>query len=350
MSGSAGSTTGLPSRYGCLVLFRRLARRLALASASPTALAATIALASAAFVCTTSLTGCQDKDQEISGQIRIATGNPGAVYHRYGTVYADLLRQRSPKIHATVIPTAASAENVLMIKRGAANVAFTQADAVTADDAASVATLARLYEDCLHLVVRADDPIRSIADLRGKKVSIGGVGSGTEVTAIRLLTVTAADQDRPVAVQDLTIERWGLDSSTEALKDGTIDAFFFSGGLPVDLIATLAKQLPVRLIDLGRYVIPMRRAFGDHYTERVVPKTTYGIAPAVSIGIPNYLVVPTTMPSQTAYALTEVLLSGKGDLAAAHPVGASLNRRDAISTPPLPLHPGAARYYRDVKI
>ena len=307
------------------------------------AVSALLVVLAAATVAPTA--GCQQVDTRITGQIRIATGSSAAVYYRYGVAYRDLIHRLLPRIEPSVLTTAASAANVAMVEQGDAQVGFTQADIVTLARPGSLAALARIYDDHLHLVVRAEDSFTNLPALRGRRVSIGETGSGTEVTALRLLTVAGIAPDR-----GLTASRLGLDASVTALQTGLIDAFFFSGGLPVAAIAGLAANRPIRLIGLREYVAPLRRAFGDHYTERVVPSSAYHAPPVVTIGIPNYLVVAGTMSDAMAYALTWALFTGRERITRAHPVGASLGHRTAIGTPPLPLHPGAARYYRAAKI
>jgi len=292
---------------------------------------------------------CQSGEQAPSGRIRIATGSQAAVYYAYGTAMAQLIRNKLPDVQPSVLVTAASAENVNLVLGGSAEVGFTQADiaAERADRSpGQLVSLARLYDDYVHLVVRQPSDIHTLEDLRGHKVSLGAPGSGTGVTAGRLLSVRKDD-----LADSLQRQQLGLDDSVKAIREGSIDAFFFSGGLPVAAIDTLAKSVAIRLIDLHEYVPLLRKAFGEYYTERVVPRSTYsGVEPTLTIGIPNYLVVNATMPEPMAYALTKLLFEGRDALARAHPAGARLNIRAAVSTPPLGLHPGAANYYRDVKV
>jgi TRAP transporter TAXI family solute receptor len=293
------------------------------------------------------LVACSSGEPEPSGPLRIATGSQTAVYYLYGGAIATLIRQRLPKVQPSVLVTAASAQNVKMVLEGSAEVGFTQADiaADTSNAPAALAALARLYDDYVHLVVRRTGPIQSLADLIGRKVSIGAPGSGTGITANRLLTVGL--NGLPGRVNTL---QYGLDDSAAALRDGRIDAFFFSGGLPVRAIASLAQSVTVRLVDLHDYVERLRAQYGEYYADRVVPRSTYsGVEATQTIGIPNYLVVRASMAESMAYALTKLLFDGRDTLAKAHPAGARLNVRSAISTPPLNLHPGAARYYRSVK-
>ena len=127
-------------------------------------------------------------------EIRIATGSPTAVYYAFGQSLATILNRELPGVTASVLVTAASAENVELVSSGEAELGFTQADVLSAGtaDGTGLIAVARVYDDLLHLVTRADGPIHRLADLRGRRVSIGAPGSGTEITASRLLHVARA--------------------------------------------------------------------------------------------------------------------------------------------------------------
>lgn len=294
------------------------------------------------------LTACESDGAEATGTLRIATGSTGAVYYRYGMAIADLAKRYLPNVHASVLPTNASKDNVVAVLGNQAEVGFSQAD--TAGEGAKavpgqLAALARIYDDYVHLVVSRDSPIVTVDDLRGKRVSVGVAGSGTAGTADHILDVAAAGLKAAIDQRTLNLEQ-----SVEALKRREIDAFFFSGGLAVGSIQALAAAFPIRLIALDKLVLPLRERFGEYYAERVVPASAYqGISPTVAIGIPNYLIVRTSMPEPLAYGVTRLLFEGRDELAKAHQAAARLNIRAAISTPPLPLHPGAVRYYRQQK-
>jgi TRAP transporter TAXI family solute receptor len=302
-----------------------------------------IALATTTLATATLASGCGGSAAKPQ-VLRIATGSTGAVYYRYGQALAAIINRELPGVRAIALPTAASAVNVEMLKHGQAEVAFTQADILNADRDAGLAALARVYDDELHLVVPKDSPIRTLKDLRGHKVSVGASGSGTEVTAKRLLSVAGLLEGNAIAK-----EQFGLDASTAALRSGRIDAFFFSGGLPVEAIAELARQGLIRLVDLSG-LVPNMRTLSDVYNERGVPASVYPGIPSVStIGDPNYLLVSRSLPDQIAYDITRILIQRREELGKAHPAAEWLDSRTAINTTPLPLHPGAIRFYRDTK-
>ncbi|WP_231934740.1 TAXI family TRAP transporter solute-binding subunit [Micromonospora viridifaciens] len=290
------------------------------------------------------LAACRDAPTQ-PVRIRIATGSPTAVYHAFGQSLATILNRELPGVQASVVVTAASAQNVRLVGSGEAELGFTQADVLPPDSAEHPAVLAvaRVYDDLLHLVTTAGGPVRTLADLRGRRVSVGADGSGTEITATRLLEVAQLGGDQ------IRKEHLGLDDSVAALSAGRIDAFFFSGGLPVRGVANLADSTAIRLIDLGDWVEPLRRGYGQVYVTRDVPRSVYGVEPVSTVANPNYLVVRADLPEPLVREVTRLLMERREELAAAHPAAGRMSPRSAIATTPLPLHPGATDWYRATK-
>lgn len=291
-----------------------------------------------------SLAGCRDERTE-PVQIRIATGSPTAVYHAFGQSLATILNRELPGVEASVVVTAASAENVRLVGSGAAELGFTQADVLppNLDARPPVVAVARVYDDLLHLVTTIASPVRTVTDLRGRPVSVGASGSGTEITATRLLDVAGLDGAA------VTREHLGLDASVAALRAGRIEAFFFSGGLPVRAIEQLAATIPIRLVDLGEWTEPMRRNLREVYVSRDIPSSVYGADPVTTVANPNYLVVRADVPESLVRDVTRLLMDRREELATAHPAAGRMSARAAIATAPLPLHPGAAAWYRSNK-
>ncbi|MEH1101437.1 TAXI family TRAP transporter solute-binding subunit [Micromonospora sp. CPCC 205561] len=315
--------------------FRRLRPR----PARPPALLALLLVATLPGVA-----GCQDSpDPPV--RIRIATGSPTAVYHAFGQSLAAILNRELPDVRASVVVTAASAENVRLVGAGEAELGFTQADVLPAAPAAhpSVVAVARVYDDLLHLVTTAGGPVRTLADLRGRRVSVGAPGSGTEITAVRLLEVARLGGER------VRQERLGLDDSVAALRAGKIDAFFFSGGLPVRAVEQLAGDSATRIVDLGEWTGPLRESNPEVYVSRDIPRSVYGTDPVTTVANPNFLIVRADLPTPLIREVTRLLMERRQELAAAHPAAGRMSPRSAIATAPLPLHPGAADWYRAAK-
>lgn len=282
-------------------------------------------------------------------ELVIATGDRGGVYFAYGEAYARAVRVLTA---VNVLETAASVENLRLVGAGRAHVGFTLADSAALAVAGRppftgsqpIDALARLYDNYTHLVVRAEAPITTLADLRGGTVSTGAAGSGTELIAVRLLEATGLGPD------DLRRVSLGLSQSANALAARRITGFFFSGGLPTQAISELAEGVPIRLVELGSYVPPLRARFGEFYGQLSIARATYGLSGDVTtVGVPNLLVVRADLDPTLAHALTRLLFAAKPRLALAHPEARRLNLRAAIATYPLNLHPGAVRYYRATK-
>ncbi|MER7459766.1 TAXI family TRAP transporter solute-binding subunit [Micromonospora sp. NPDC126480] len=290
------------------------------------------------------LAGCR-KDAGPPVQIRIATGSPTAVYHAFGQSLATILNRELPNVRASVVVTPASAENVRLVGSGAAELGFTQADVLPAGPGAdpAVAAVARVYDDLLHLVTTAASGVRTLADLRGRRVSVGAPGSGTEITVSRLLDVARLGGD------GVRRERLGLDDSVAALREGRVDAFFFSGGLPVGAVAALASDRHVRMVDLGAWTEPLRARHPGFYVSRDIPRSVYGVDPVTTVANPNFLIVRADLPQRLVREVTRLLMERREELASAHPAAGRMSPRSAITTTPLPLHPGAAAWYRETK-
>ncbi|MGI5522235.1 TAXI family TRAP transporter solute-binding subunit [Micromonospora sp. CA-259024] len=305
--------------------------------------AGTAALLTVLLTATLTVAGCQDAPTEPTS-IRIATGSPTAVYYAFGQSLAAILNREMPEVRASVVVTAASAENVQLVGSGGAELGFTQADVLpTAGGNPSVDAIARVYDDQLHLVTTGGGAIRTVADLRGRRVSVGAPGSGTEITATRLLEVARLGGD------EVRQERLGLDDSVAALRSGRIDAFFFSGGLPVQGIKELAWRSATRIVDLSEWTEPLRSRYGQVYVSRDIPRSVYGVDAVTTVADPNYLIVRADLPEPLVREVTRLLMERRAELAAAHPAAGRMSPRSAIVTAPLSLHPGAAAWYRAAK-
>ncbi len=293
-------------------------------------------------------------------RISLGTGGEGGVYHAYGSALAAVSEERDDT-EVIALTTAASVENNRRVASGALDAAFTIADVAALavngeppfEEPLPITAVARLYDNHTHVVVRADSPYHRVSDLAGTTVSVGSLGSGTEMMAERLLDLAGVPEAVPgagPAAGAAVRLRLSVETSARALESGRVEAFFWSGGLPTQAVADLAERTPVRLIDLGEHVPELVDRYGDFFSELPVPTGTYPGVPAVrTAGVPSLMVVHRDMPDATAEALTRLLFGSRAELAAFHPVALQLHPRLAISTLPVPLHPGAAAYYHEVK-
>lgn len=287
--------------------------------------------------------------------LSIATGGTGGVYYPYGGGIAKILNENLHGVRATAEVTAASVDNLKLIRDGRADLAFTLADTL-ADAVAGrgafdgrpvpAASLAVLYSNYTQVVTLKSSGITSIADLKGRAVSTGSPGSGTEVIAFRLLRAAGVDPDRDVRHQAL-----GVSESADALKDGKVDAFFFSGGLPTAAIQDLSHTpgIAIRLLPSVEWLQALRRDFGDVYFDLQVPPGAYpGVEnPVPVVGVANVLVVNRSMPDALARDVTRLLFEKHDELAAIHPEARSLSLQTATKGSPAGFHPGAVALYRE---
>lgn len=284
-------------------------------------------------------------------RLSIATGGTSGVYYVYGGGLANVLSQNVEGMTATAEATSASVDNMLLIGNGGSDLAFVLAD--TATDAVQGETesftepieasaLANLYTNYTQVVALADSGITDIASLEGRTVSVGAPGSGTEVIALRVLGAAGLDPQNDISPVGLSVAE-----SVAALRDGSIEAFFWSGGLPTAGITDLATSDEIVLLSTTEYLSALQEEFGEAYEEHVVPAGTYsGYDEEVGvIGVPNLLMVNNNMNEETAYQITKTLFEQQEALTQVHPEAANLDMETAQETGEIELHPGAQRYY-----
>lgn len=304
----------------------------------------------ALVACAAVLAGCSG-GAVVEEPVTVSGGGTTGIYYSFGRELAGVLSAEFD-VDAGVIETGGSIENLRNLGERRVQLAFSAADA--AGDAAAgrppfdeplpVLAAARVYDDFVHLIVPADSLIMSIEDLRGRSVSFGAPGSGTEVIAGRLLAAAG------IGVAEVSNAQLGIDDSIEALRSGQIEAFFWSGGLSTPGIAELSDSFAIRLVELSPLVDELRADYGSGYRPGVVPQGTYGLPRDVTtLAVPNFLMVRADAPNEFVYETLEVLFGEQSTIAANVPAAALLDMHRAIYTDPVDLHPGAVEYYRDAK-
>ena len=286
------------------------------------------------------------------GQLTIATGGTGGVYYPLGGGLADLISENVDGYTATVTETNASVDNMFLIADGDADIAFslgdTAADAVTGTgtdfegEPIEACALARIYNNFTQLVASTDSGVATVEDLRGKRVSLGATGSGTEVIALRILEAAGIDPDADIERQQL-----GVDETVAALRDGTLDAGFWSGGLPTGALTDYATTGDMVLVPTGELAEAMAEEHGEFYLEEPIPADTYeGQTEDVSsVVVPNVLVVNTSMDEQLQQDLTALLFDQRDALMDVHPAAEALDVETASDIPFMDVCPGAQAYY-----
>lgn len=292
------------------------------------------------------------------GKLRlvIGTGGTGGVFFPYGGGLARIFTEKLENAEATAEVTGGSVDNMKLIQVGDADLGLSTVDsaydallgegAYKETGAVEACALAVLYTSFVHVVALQESGIVTVADMKGKRISVGSAGSSTEGAADRILEAAGLD---PQA--DITRDNLSVAESVAAMKDKKIDAFFWIGGLPTAAVTDLVStpNLPVTFIDTSSFVEQLREKYGPVYTAFTLPQATYaGLAADVAgIGIGNILFVNATMPVELAYNLLDTVFTNIDDVHTVHPEAEKLSLETAINGSSIPFHPGAIKFYAE---
>jgi TRAP transporter TAXI family solute receptor len=288
-------------------------------------------------------------------RLSIATGGTGGVYYPMGGGMANVLSKYIPYVEATAEVTSASVDNCLLVGAGKSDLALIMAD--VGWDAYQgkgkfktkipLRTAMVLYPNNMHIVTLEGKGIEKVTDLKGKRVSTGSPGSGTEVKALRVLEAYGLNPDR-----DMTRDKLGASESAGALKDRKIDAYFWDGGLPTASVTDLGATpgIKIKLIGHADAIPKMREKYGPLYVQSFIPAKTYpGQDEAVPIAVVwNILVCNERMKGDVAYDIVKTIFDHKPELVAVHMEARFLALEpQAAGGSPIPFHPGTSRYFTE---
>ena len=287
-------------------------------------------------------------------QLSIATGGTGGVYYPMGGGLAEVINNHVAGYSATAEVTGASVENMGLIATGDADLALALADTVQQAQTGTgrfegqqlemLRGLASMYANMVHIVALEGSGITSLEDLRGKRVSVGAPGSGTEVNAEAILSANGITYD------DIEEQRLNFNETADALANGDIDAGFWSVGAPTSSILNLATTNDITIIALTDAQLTAAQNADATFARTTLPGGTYeGVADDITVlGIPNVLVVSSGMSDDLAYEITKAMYENIADLRAVHPAANETTIEFTMVATPIPLHPGAIRYYEEV--
>lgn len=293
-----------------------------------------------------------------SGKTRlvIGTGGTGGVFFPYGGGLARVITAKLPNTEVTAEVTGGSVDNLNLIRTNEDYLGMTTTD--SALDAArgesvykekgpiAACTLAVLYQSFIHVVALDGAGINTVADMKGKRVSVGSAGSSTEIAADRVLEAAGLNSKTDIKRDTLSVAE-----SAGAMKDRKIDAFFWIGGLPTAAVTDLVKtpNLKVKFLPTAQFVKPMSDKYGPVYASFSLPKGVYdGVTEDVpGIGIGNLLVANAKMNEQLVYDILKTLFDNQADVQSIHPEAKSFNVMNSVAGSSLPFHPGAVRYYTE---
>ena len=204
--------------------------------------------------------------------------------------------------------------------------------------------LVALYPNVLHLAALEGNGVETLSDLVGRRVSVGAPGSGTEVGARTVLEANGITYD------DIDAQRLNFNETANGIRDGTVDAGFWSAGPPTSALMDLATARDIRLISLSDEEVARTASIDPTVRRDVIPPNAYRgqEEPVETLSTPNLLVVGADMSEDLAYALLSELLDAKQELVGVHPVASRISAEYTLEASPIPLHPGAVRYLREL--
>jgi TRAP transporter TAXI family solute receptor len=289
-------------------------------------------------------------------QLAIATGTTGGVYYPLGGALANYLSRGIPGMSATVEVTGGSVANLQLLGANRVGMVLTQVDAsvdaIRGNDRfrgrpVPVRAIAVLYTNRMQVVTVASTGIRSMADLKGKRVSTGAPGSATEVMAFRLIEAAGLDRDKDFRAR----ERLSPAESTNAIKDGKLDAYFFVSGVPTSAITDLGASPGVQLVmvDHDQYVPRIVEKHGPVYFAETIPANTYPgqSTPNKQMSVANIVAVREDMPAALVTQIMQVMWSNREDWARVHSAARDFTLAAQKSAAAgVPWHPAAETFWK----
>ncbi|MPZ52738.1 MAG: TAXI family TRAP transporter solute-binding subunit [Acidimicrobiia bacterium] len=285
------------------------------------------------------------------GQLSIATGGTGGVYYPLGGGFATVIRENVEGYDGSVMETNASVDNMLLIQNGDADLALALGDTVALAVAGEAdfegapveaCAIGKMYSNFTQLVTSGDSGIASVADLEGMRVSLGSPGSGTEVIALRILEAAGLDPDADIERLQL-----GVDETTAGLRDGTIDAGFWSGGLPTGALVEYATTGDMVIVPTADFAEDLASTHGPYYLAQDIPADTYEnqSEPVPTIVVPNILVVSSEMDEELQQNITAAIFDNKEQLVQVHPAAEEFDAATADDVEFVDICPGSQAYY-----
>lgn len=284
--------------------------------------------------------------------INVLTGGTSGVYYPLGVALSEIYAEKIDGVRSQVQATKASVENLNLLQQGKGEIAFALGDSVQLawegnQEAGfpgkldKLRGIAAIYTNYIQIVASQESGIKTLEDLKGHSLSVGAPKSGTELNARAIFEAAGMSYD------DLgKIEYLPFGDSVELIKNRQLDATLQSAGLGVASIRDLATSLPINVVAVPADVVAK---IGAPYVAVTIPANTYeGQAEDVpTAGVGNMLITSADVSEETAYQMTKALFENLDRLVAAHAAAKAITLENALDGLPVPLHPGAERYYKE---
>ena len=284
----------------------------------------------------------------------LATGGTGGTYYPFGGAIANIWNTKVENMNVTAQATGASAENLRLINKGEAEYAIVQNDVMdyayngtdlfAGEKLANIMTIGTLYPEVVQIAVSKDSGIKSVADFKGKRISVGDAGSGVEFNAKQIM------EGYGLTFDDIKKSNLSFKESAEGIQNGTLDGCFVTAGVPNAALQELAFTAGLTLVPVdGEAAKKICEKYG-YYTQTTIPGGTYkgtdDDTPALAIKAT--LAVNSKLDEQTVYEMTKALFENLNELATAHAKGKEVSAKAAVTGVSVPFHPGAKKYFKEI--
>src|SRR4051812_690362 len=284
--------------------------------------------------------------------INVLTGGTSGVYYPLGVAIGKIYSDKIPGVKTQVQATKASVENLILLQQGRGEIAFTLGDSLKAawegDEEAGfksklnkLRTIGAIYPNYIQIVATAESGIKTLADLKGKSISVGAPKSGTELNSRAILAAAG------LSYKDMgKIEYLPFAESVDLMKNRQLNATLQSAGLGVASLKDLSTSSEINVVAVPKEVVDK---IGPPFKSVMIPANTYtGQDKDVpTAAVVNYLVTSSAVSDDLAYQMTKLIYESLPELANAHAAGKEIKLETAATGNPVPLHPGAVRYYKE---
>jgi TRAP transporter TAXI family solute receptor len=284
--------------------------------------------------------------------INILTGGTSGVYYPLGVAIGKIYSDKIPNVKTQVQATKASVENLILLQQGRGELAFTLGDSLNAawegDEEAGfkskldkLRTIGAIYPNYIQIVATADSGIKTLADLKGKSLSVGAPKSGTELNSRAILAAAGMTYKNMGKVEYLPFAE-----SVDLMKNRQLNATLQSAGLGVASLKDLSTSTEITVVSVPKAIVDK---IGPPFVPATIPAHTYtGQDKDVpTAAVVNYLVTSSAVSDDLVYQMTRLIFESLPELVTAHAAGKEIRLEAAAAGSPVPLHPGAIRYYRE---
>ena len=285
--------------------------------------------------------------------VNIGTGGTAGTYFPLGGAFAEIWNNNIKGVNATAQSTGASVANINLLMDGEVEVIIVQNDTAFYSSEGvlmfegqkfdKLRGLATLYSEPLQIVT-TDPNIKTVADLKGKKIAVGAIGSGVEANARQIIAAAGMDFDKDIQANFLSFAE-----ASSGLKDKQVDAAFLTAGIPTAAIQDLTAQNDVYIVAIEGDVAAKLKSDYKFFTDFVIPADTYKgqTADVNTLTVKSMLCVSADLDEELAYALTKQIYENLDRVVLAHNVGKFITKETALDAMPIPIHPGAERYFNE---